>query len=79
MVCRTPELRLGVDAVGSRILVIVACEDVLPVLLSVLTEVEGADRANIEAVLHLFEILFGEVVTSMVTFRTTLHIYTLNR
>ena len=51
MVCRTPELRLGVDAVGSRILVIVACEDVLPVLLSVLTEVEGADRANIEGMM----------------------------
>ena len=46
---------------GRRVLVVMTCEDVLPVLFPVLTEVKGTDGADVEAVFNFFEVLPGEV------------------
>ena len=37
---------------GRRVLVIMTCENVLPVLFPVLTEVKGTDGADVEAVFN---------------------------
>ena len=61
MVSRAPELWFGIDTMGRRVLVIMTCENVLPVLFPVLTEVKGTDGAYVEAVFNFFEVLPGEV------------------